>query len=256
MSNAFCLGNNFGKVYLIAGQSNAGNSQDKRLVIDDRNGRVGAYDYERNEWRIADDPQPQGGLPTPGRDAEWGSIWPAAMNLLLPALGAPIGLITTTIFCEPVAAWLDNPKPIDAIAQGAEVVGNRFNAILWQHGESDVIAKTHRNNYLRAFRELRSRVAHRIGTEPQWIIATSTHHPTVYDDPPAEAEIRAALQEAAHEPHCFVGPDTDLLKGVCRSPIGRSQHFSEAGQRVAGAMWFSSLLEHFHDPKAKLPISD
>lgn len=222
--------------FLIAGQSYAGNAHDKRLSVCDR--RIKSYDMERGQWVVADDPQPQGGyaVSPAGRDAEWGSIWPVFADAIQPFFGEPIRLITTSIYSEPLSYWLDTPAALDNIVTGLQVAEGEA-LILWQHGESDVIAKSSRETYVREFRELRSRVASRGGCNPRWILALSTHHPTVYNDPAAENEIRAALTDSAKEPGCFLGPDTDQLKGSYRSPVGRSQHFSESGQFAAAKMW-------------------
>ena len=228
--------------FLIAGQSYAGNAHDKRLSVRDR--RIKSYDMKENQWVVADDPQPQGGgytVSPPGRDAEWGSIWPAFADSIQPFFVDPIRLITTSIYSEPLSFWLATPTAIDKIATGSQVAEGKA-PILWQHGESDVIAKTSRATYVREFRELRSRVASRSGYNLTWILALSTHHPTVYNDPAAENEIRAALIESAKEPDCLPGPDTDQLKGSYRSPIGHSQHFSESGQYAAAQMWHDSVI--------------
>ena len=225
--------------FLIAGQSYAGNAHDKRLSVRDR--RINSYDMKLEQWVVADDPQPQGGGGhAANRIAEWGSIWPAFADALQSSFEKPIRLITTSIYSEPLSYWLDTPAMLDNIVTGALMAeGNA--PILWQHGESDVIAKSSRETYVRNFRELRDRIAGRVGHRRTWMLALSTHHPTVYNDPAAENEIRAALLECANEPDCLPGPDTDQLKGVHRSPVGHSQHFTEAGQCAAAQMWCDTI---------------
>jgi hypothetical protein len=227
--------------FLIAGQSYAGNSNDKRLMIGDRSGRATCYDMQTRSWRIADDPQPQGGgyaISPPGRDAEWGSIWPAFGDLF----SGETRLVTCRIKGEPIAAWLESNDAIDDFAHAAAAVENDFRFILWQHGESDTIAGTRSCDYVRAFRELRDRVARKIRHQPIWLVAMSTHHPTVNQDLTREYEMRTALHACGRERDCRPGPDTDLLKGAYRSPKGKSEHYTELGQRAAAAMWFSTVI--------------
>ncbi|MFN5918415.1 MAG: hypothetical protein ACK48K_16790, partial [Planctomycetota bacterium] len=74
-----------GEVLLVAGQSYATNCNDERLQVADQTGRVVAYDFRKQSWNIAHDPQPAGDT------SDGGSIWPPFGDLLVQAYGVPVG---------------------------------------------------------------------------------------------------------------------------------------------------------------------
>ncbi len=239
-----------GDIFLIAGQSYAANTGEEKFAIDDPEGRVVALDLRTNSWATANDPQPA------GLGGNGGSLWPNAMNLLMPLARVPIGLVNVAVGGTAVGQWLPGEVLVvagksytlhrDLVAGGAAV--GRFRAVLWQQGESDVLAKTSAAVYQQRLNQVVSRAAAEWGFHPPWMLAKSTCHPTVYMRPAQEAVIRDALQQLTRQPDFLPGPDTDILceVGVYRAPMGTRRHFSGPGQRAAGQMWFATLWNAFY----------
>jgi hypothetical protein len=65
------------------------------------------------------------------------------------------------------------------------------------------------------------------------LLAKSTHHPTIYNDPVGEGHIRGAIDELVKLPGFRAGPDTDTLTGENRGDAKSRRHFSGIGQRRA-----------------------
>ena len=135
-----------GDLFLVAGQSYAANTGDERLRIDDREERVVAYDARKDAWAVANDPQPN----PSGSDG--GTMWPAAMNLLLPLARVPIGMVNVAIGGTSVRQWMPGVtverqgggpgyRPFENLVTAGKALGG-FRAVLWQQGESDVIENT------------------------------------------------------------------------------------------------------------------
>lgn len=230
-----------GEVFLVAGQSYATNTNDQRLAVSDRRNRVTAFDLAAGTWRIADDPQP---VPD-GSDG--GSIWPATGDALVEALDVPVGFVNVAWGGTSSAQWQPGTPLHDRLVAAGKTLG-RFRALLWQQGESDVIAHTATDDYVAALGRIRGAAARGWGFEPPWMLAKSTHHPTVYDDPEGEGRIRAAIDRLAASPGFAPGPDTDTLRGDARGGIGSRRHFSPAGQRAAAALWTTAILERLARP--------
>jgi len=221
-----------GEVYLIAGQSYAVGANDEITKVDDPQGRVVAYDVVKKSWRVANDPQPNVG--------DGGTIWPTTGNLLLPLARVPIGFVNVAVGGTATRQWLPGEKLYEQLAAAGKTTG-RFRAVLWQQGESDVIEHRPTDYYVKNMTTIREALAKDWGFDPPWLLAKSTLHPTVYNDPAGEGRIRAAIDELVKTPGFRPGPDTDILAGENRGGLGTRRHFSGVGQRRAGLMWFAEL---------------
>ena len=84
--------------------------------------------------------------------------------------------------------------------------------------------------------------------EPTWLLAKSTLHPTVYNEPLAEERIRMAIGQLWKRPYFAPGPDTDLLGGENRGDANSRRHFSGIGQRRAALLWFVALWNELDKP--------
>jgi hypothetical protein len=228
-----------GEVFLIAGQSYATNTNEDRLRIADSRGRVTACDVATGAWRLANDPQP-----TPD-GSDGGSIWPEFGNLLLPAARVPIGLVNVAWGGTSSAQWLPDGQLHNRLVEAGRQVGP-FRAVLWQQGESDVIAGTPIETYVGNLTTIRQTAAERWGFSPPWLLAKSTLHPTVYDNPEGEGRIRAAIDELCKTDGFHPGPDTDILGGANRGGPQSRRHFSGPGQRAAAALWFAAVWSAIH----------
>ncbi len=231
-----------GEVFVIAGQSYASNSNDERLAVSSRGRAVATRDWESNTWRIADDPQP-----TPDR-SDGGSIWPAVGDLLAPQTRTPIGFANVVVGGTSTAQWAPGGDLHRRLVDAGSRLG-RFRAVLWQQGESDVIAKTTTADYVNNVRQIREAAAKAWKFEPIWLLARSTLHPTVYNDPAGESRIRRGIDELCRLPGFRLGPDTDALAGENRGGPTSRRHFSAIGQRRAAELWFASIWNELQRPR-------
>lgn len=227
-----------GEVFIVAGQSYSTNCNDERLTVTDPQRRVAAYDSQAHAWRIADDPQPA----PDGSDG--GSIWPAFGDQLAAVLRVPIGLANVGVGATSSAQWLPKSPLHERLIAVGQTLG-RFRAVLWQQGESDVLARTTTDGYVANLVQIRDVAAKSWGFEPPWLLAKSTLHPTVYNDAVEEEAIRIAIDQLWQRPEFLPGPDTDILGGENRGGPTTRRHFSGIGQRRAAALWFAAVWPLF-----------
>jgi hypothetical protein len=225
-----------GEVFVIAGQSYATNTNEERHNVLDVRRRVVAFDSAAGAWRVADDPQP-----TPD-NSDGGSIWPPLGDALAAELKVPIGFANVAWGGTSSQQWMPGEPLHQRLVQTGQTLG-RFRSVLWQQGESDVIGKTSTEQYLANLVKIRSTAAEAWGFEPCWLLAKSTHHPTVYNDPEGEGRIRAADDELVKLPGFCAGPDTDKLRGENRGDINSRRHFSAIGQTRAAELWRQAILD-------------
>lgn len=222
-----------GEVFLIGGQSYAGNHNDELLELVDPCTRATACDVPARAWRACHDPQPT----TTGAA---GSIWPALADALLPIVQCPIGFVNVSVGATASRRWMPGEPLFDRLLDGAKAAGD-FRAVLWQQGESDVIEKTTTDTYVDRYRDIRRAFVAKTGRDVPWLLAKSTLHPTVYDDPVHEGAIRTAIDRLWREPGFAPGPDTDILAGDNRGAAGSQRHWTGVGQRRAAALWFAAV---------------
>lgn len=231
-----------GEVFVVAGQSYATNCNDERLKVADPHGRVSAFDTATGAWRTANDPQ----LVLDGSDS--GSIWPPLGDALCKELQVPIGFANVAVGATSSVQWLPDGALHPRLIKAGQSLG-RFRAVLWQQGESDVIAKTTREKYVANLKTIRTEFTKACGVDAVWLLAKSTHHPTVYNDPDGEGRIRNAIDELTGLSGFRAGPDTDSLKGENRGAAKSRRHFSAIGQRHAAEMWFAVLKKELSSPR-------
>lgn len=227
-----------GEVFLVAGQSYATNCNDEQLKV---NAAVVAFDAAKQSWAPANDPQP---VPD---GSNGGSIWPPLGDALAAELRVPVGFANVGVASTSSTQWMPDGKLCQRLVSVGKTLGN-FRAVLWQQGESDVLGKTSTAQYVKNLKTIRESAAKAWGFEPVWLLAKSTHHPTVYNDPVGEKRIRDAIDQLVKQPGFFPGPDTDTLKGENRGDAKSRRHFSGIGQRNAAKMWLTAIqTEAFTD---------
>ena len=231
-----------GEVFIVAGQSYATNCNDERFKVLDPAGRVAVFDAPKDRWGVAHDPQP-----TPD-GSDGGSIWPPLGDALAAAYRVPIGFANVAVAATSSVQWLpDGPLHTRLVKVGRAL--GRFRAVLWQQGESDVIAKSPTATYVANVTRIRTVAADAWGFEPPWLLAKSTLHPTVYNDPQGEGRIRSGIDELVKRPGFHAGPDTDTLGGENRGDAKSRRHFSAIGQRRAAALWLAVLKRELDVPR-------
>ena len=220
-----------GDVFVISGQSYSVGTGDESMLIEDSQGRVAKYNLSSNTWAVAhDDPYP----------GNAGTIWVPMSNILLQTIRVPIGLVYNGHGGAASRLWLPGQTFYNELL-AAGLAMERFRAVLWQQGESDVIENTTTATYVSNLTTIRSSLVSAWGFEPVWLPAKSTRH-TIYVYPEREQAIRDAISQLWVTPGFGQGPDTDLLGGANLGYEGTNWHFTGLGQRNAGAMWFAVLL--------------
>ncbi|MHB8860786.1 MAG: sialate O-acetylesterase [Pirellulaceae bacterium] len=230
-----------GELFVVAGQSYATNCNDERLSVTDPQRRVAAYDSQYHSWRIADDPQPA----PDGSDG--GSLWPVFGDQLSALLRVPVGLANVGVGATSSEQWLPDGMLHKQLVAVGQTLG-RFRAVLWQQGESDVLAHTTTADYVVNMMQIHDAAVKSWGFEPPWLLAKSTLHPTVYHDVVGEEAIRAAMDQLWQRPEFLPGPDTDILGGENRGGPATRRHFSGIGQRRAALLWFAAVWPLFSQP--------
>jgi len=221
-----------GEVFLIAGQSYAAGCSDELTRIEDPAGRIVAFDVNKPSWSVAHDPQPNVG--------SGGTIWPSMCNVMLPIVRVPIGMVNVAVNGSSSRQWLPGEALFNTLARAGRTVG-RFRAVLWQQGESDVVNKISAETYTQNLISIRKTLVEKWHFEPTWLLAKSTLHPTIYNDPVHEGIIREAIDRLWKTPGFRPGPDTDILGGENRGGPKSQRHFSGIGQKRAGDMWFAAI---------------
>lgn len=226
-----------GEVFLISGQSYAAGANDEHLRIEDPLERSVLLDVPARTWRTANDPFPH--VDTGG------TIWPAFANAIQPLLRVPVGLVNVAVGGTATRQWLPGEDLYQRFLTGGQAAG-RFRMVLWQQGESDVIENIPTATYVERLKVIRTALVKDWGFETPWLLAKSTLHPTVYNDPVKEGQIREAIDQLWKVPGFAPGPDTDILAGDNRGGVNSRRHFSPIGQRRAGLMWFASVWAALH----------
>jgi hypothetical protein len=231
-----------GEVFVIAGQSYAENCNDEYLQIQDPEGRISCYDSIAGDWRIAHDPQPGVRIRDIHDTRLKGTIWPAAMNHLLPLLRVPIGMVNVAVSSKASRQWMPGERLYRQLLHAGKSVGD-FRALLWQQGESDVIEATPTDLYISRLITIKAELERQWGHSFLWMPAKSTLHPEVYSKPLEEGWIREAIHELWDTAGFAPGPDTDILGGIGihRAVTANSQHFTLLGQQQAGMLWCISI---------------
>lgn len=221
-----------GEVFVVAGQSYAEGTNDERLRVEDKFGRVVAFDLLKGTWQVAHDPIPN--------KADGGSIWPPLGDLLVPTARVPIAFVNVAVGGTASRQWMPGEKLYEDLKAAGTKIG-RFRAVLWQQGESDVIEDISTEMYVKRLTTIRGELVKSWGVEPAWLPAKSTLHPTVYNYPDREQRIREAIDRLWQTPGFRPGPDTDILAGENRGGPQTRRHFSGIGQRRAALLWFNAI---------------
>ncbi|MEI7767745.1 MAG: sialate O-acetylesterase [Phycisphaerae bacterium] len=177
-----------GEVFIVAGQSYAGNHSDEKLKVAEPRGRVVALNMSKGQWAIANDPQPNASSP----ESSDGSIWPAFGDAMVEGQQVPVGLVNVSRSSTTSGDWLPEKGLHKNLVRAAQTVG-RFRAVLWQQGESDVMSKTptealavghlRRTNPIHGNDALGySRFFH--PNDPYWIVQWARRYEAVCKQPP------------------------------------------------------------------------
>ena len=246
-----------GEVFIVAGQSNAGNWGSEKQTT--RTGNVGSFSGD--QWSLANDPQP-------GTGGGNGSFMPSFGDALNGRFHVPVGVVPIAAGGTSVRQWLPRGERVrqqpttggmrqvspeewestgdlfDQLAKRLTTLGPKgFRAVLWHQGESD--AGQARAGYpadrqitgdqyfdfmvklIRASRE-------KAGWALPWFTAQTTYHS---EADPSDPEFRKAMQRLWQEGISLEGPDTDALRAEFRDGV----HFNGSGLQKHGQLWADKL---------------
>jgi len=226
-----------GEVFVVAGQSYAVGANDENLRVEESQQRVATFNWREDRWQVANDPIPHAGPK--------GSLWPALGDILVPLLRVPVGFVNAAVGGTSTRQWSVDGKLFTDLVTAGKKTGD-FRAVLWQQGESDVIEKTSRVDYVARVKTIRDSAMQAWNLDVPWLPAKSTLHPTVYRAPPQEETIRGAIGDLWKLPGFRPGPDTDVLDAENRGGPQTMRHFSGIGQRRAAQLWFAAIWTELH----------
>lgn len=248
-----------GEVFIVAGQSNAGNYGSEKQKTATRD----VVTFDGRQWHLCEDPQR-------GAAGKGGSFLPAFGDALSVALQMPVAVVPLAMGGTSVREWLPagsrmkqqptTGQNVKKVAEGEwEATGklfasltNRiaalgpqgFRAVLWHQGESDAgqarggypadrqITGAQYTEFMRVLIRA-SRTA--AGWDVPWFVAQTTYHS---EKDPADEEFRAAQAALWKDGFARPGPDTDALRGPLRDGV----HFNAAGLRKHGELWAEKIL--------------
>lgn len=248
-----------GEVFVVAGQSNAGNHGSGRHQS--QTGKVTSFDGK--SWSPCADPQP-------GASGDAGSFLPAFGDALARALGVPVGLAAVAQGATSVREWLPQGEPVSKLtttgaglrevspgvyaSNGAlfERLASRLDAlghsgcraVLWHQGESDAgqvrsgypaERQISGDEYFAYMRNLILATRARAGWPVPWVTALATYHS---ETDPADEEFRSAQKRVWEAGLAWAGPDTDALRGEWREEV----HFNAKGLQKHGEVWAEKIL--------------
>jgi hypothetical protein len=256
-----------GEVFIVAGQSNAGNYGSEKQSI--TSGRVSSFDGK--QWVLANDPQP-------GAGGKGGSFMPAFGDEMVRRFDVPIGLVAVAAGGTSVREWL--PKGIrfkqnTTTGNGVKPVGDEFEstgalfekltspmkalgvggfrAVLWHQGESDAGQAREGHpadrqisgaQYVEFMEQLIRRSRNVAGWPAPWFTAVTTFH---RETDPVDDEFRGAMESLWRKGLSWPGPDTDQLRGDLRAGV----HFNGKGLQKHGEMWAERVAPYVADMVAE-----
>jgi hypothetical protein len=252
-----------GEVFLTAGQSNsvaAGEAPQTGSHLSSGATLQG----NTAAWSATIDP--------PG--APGGTPWPTFAAMLVGEIGIPVAVMSVGCGGTSSKQWLPADLGADPVheycgaeaarpgalyqrlVRGVRALGN-LRAILWHQGESDASSGTTTAEYRQRLQQIIARLKADSGASQQWIVANASYIPGSEIDANTCAlrgsplqhydkmgPVRAAQQWLWTHGVVHRGPDTDGLIGKAfRYPGARGAciHFSDAGLRVHGALWYQAV---------------
>ena len=243
-----------GEVFIVAGQSNAGNHGAEKQVT--KTGNVASFDG--NRWVLANDPQH-------GASGDSGSFMPAFGDAMNARFHVPIGIVAIAEGATSVRQWLprgSRMKQAPTIISGVRQTGpgewestgdlfyriedrctrlgpRGFRALLWHQGESDAgqaragypaDRQITGEQYFEFMDKLIRASGDVAGWPAPWFTAQTTYHG---EQDASDAEFRAAMKKLWDKGVSLEGPDTDTLRAEYRDGV----HFNGKGLQTHGQIW-------------------
>jgi len=259
-----------GEVFIVAGQSNAGNYGSEKQMT--KTGNVASFNGQ--QWALANDPQL-------GADGGGGSFMPAFGDAMNERFHVPIGVVGVAAGGTSVRQWLPQGVRVkqepttggmksvgpgewesdgglfNRLAQRFALLGPKgFRVVLWHQGESD--AGQARNGYpadrqitgeqyFEFMRILIHASQEKAGWPVPWFTAQATYHS---EKDASDQEFRAAMKKLWDDGLSHEGPDTDALRAEYRDGV----HFNGKGLHEHAARWVEKVAPWL-ETQIKAPTS-
>ena len=182
--------------------------------------------------------------PLIGATGEGGSVWNILADRMIDEkMASSVTLIPIGVGGVKIADWAEGGflynKLIETIDQ-VNKQGIELDYILWHQGESDNIAGTSKEEYIRLFENIRNTFRTR-GIQAPIVIAVASYHPEcINENKGCSMDIREAQKALAQKyKDVFLGPDTDKLDKAYQRADG--VHFSSLGQLEHAEGWLKAL---------------
>lgn len=212
------------EVWLVLGQSNAGNSGAERFT-----GSKGVGTFGGISCGAAADP-------LPGASGEGGSVWtPLANRWVAEDRARRVLIVSRAEGATHVAQWVPGTRLFARVVrtvQGLRRQGLRVTRVLWHQGEADAISRTSGASYAQNLGRMLQGLRE-VGVDAPIYVALVGR---CRDD--FSPAVRAAQAAATRMPGVLLGPDTDVIGMAQRH---ERCHFDGSGQRRAAALWYEAL---------------
>ena len=242
-----------GEVFIVAGQSNAGNYGSEKQET--KSGKVASFNG--TVWALANDPQQ-------GAGGNGGSFIPAFGDAMSERFHVPVGIADCAVGGTSVRQWLPKGDKVknQPTTGGMKQVGEGewessgtlfdklgrlftalgpqgYRAVLWHQGESD--AGQARAGYPAdrqitgdQYFEFMSRLIRASKNKATWPVPWFTAQTTYHSEADAsDEEFRAAMKKLWEQGLSWEGADTDSLKAEYRAGV----HLNGKGLQKHGQMW-------------------
>lgn len=220
------------KVVFAFGQSNAANHGQTRYTASDR-----VYNYFKGHYYPAADP-------LVGATGEGGCVWTRLADMMIDkGLAQEVTLVCPAVGATCVSEWAEGGPLYSRLAETVDGMledGVVPDVILWHQGESDNIADTPAEDYVKSFLSVREVFRSR-GIQSPIVVAVASYHPAcIGDGDGTDTQVRAAQKQLADSyPDIMPGPDTDRLDRCCHRHDG--VHFSGKGLELHAEMWLKAV---------------
>ncbi|MBO8444210.1 MAG: hypothetical protein IAC23_00750 [Bacteroidetes bacterium] len=219
-------------VIFTFGQSNAANHGQERYTPANR-----VYNYHKGIVY-------EGADPLVGPTGGGGSVWTRLADMMIDSgMADSVTIAAIAVGATDIASWSEGGFLYGMLTETLDRMladGIVPDYILWHQGESDNIAGTSEEDYVKRFESIRKAFRDR-GIEAPIYIAVASYHPDcIADNNGNDTNVRNAQKHLAQKyKDIHQGPDTDKLDKCMYRHDG--VHFSSKGLEAHAKAWLRAL---------------
>lgn len=219
-------------VLFTFGQSNAANHGQEQYTPKNK-----VYNYCKGTVYDGKDPLvgPTGG---------GGSVWTRLADMMIDSgMADSVTITAIAVGATDIASWAEGGFLHGMLTESIDRMladGIVPDYILWHQGESDNIANTSVENYVKRFESIRKVFRDRGITAPIYIAVASYHPACIADDNGIDKNVRNAQKLLAKKyKDIYLGPDTDKFDRCVYRHDG--VHFSSKGLEAHAKAWLKAF---------------